>query len=300
MSHEYAILLSMNQPSVERSVREQTKTAMWVGDMDEVRAFIRRLEPLVERSREDLRAHFNKTEIQRKAIFLANRRFSPETDADAEWDSENRRTIDDALERLEYQTTIKMKAYDEELEGDPFELLDEIDRPQEIAEISISQGRQGYSYRLPKHSGFRIVFDKYGANAVIFGIDRAWIDICKPVITRALGANRPRYHWMATWWGSVLVGYFPIMIAAVITVLLLAGSLRESPTLLLLVFVGYGIVLIGAMIFVIFGWGRLLPMFEVTDGKRSATGARALSLFGAGILWILASIVIPLLLNIDR
>lgn len=267
---------------------------MWVGSVDDLKKLIKICRDLEARTHEQIRAALAASEPERREEFQRTHYIPTEADAIAEWETAELKEIDDTIDRIKLTMELTFERYGEKLIGEPEDLVNEINRPRDVQSIALNCGYQPAPYKVPPHSGFRVSIDKYGATATIFGANRESIDIARPKLFDEFRAQRPWYWWMATWWGNVVVAYLPI--GLLVSILFPPFVQQLPPAARLIAWIAFGVFEALLVVWAVRIWPRLLPMFELIVAGTNAHGRLALGAIGAGALWIIGSVVVPLML----
>lgn len=276
----------------KRTVEDSLPRSMWIGNIADLKRLIRICRDLESRSHQQIRVALAATEPERKADFQRIRYVPRDSDATAEWEKSEQKVLHDTIDRVKLTMELTFEKYGEKLIGDPEDLITEIDRPGDVRSVALNYGYKFPVYGVPPHSGFQVSIDKFGVSATIFGADRESIDVARPKFIDEFKAQRPWYWWMTTWWGNLVVAYVPLSI--LINVLFPSFVLHLSPAAAVnawILFVASEVLLVAWATLV---WPKLLPKFELIEAGSNARGRLAIGAIGSGALWIIGTVVVPL------
>jgi hypothetical protein len=277
----------MSGSGVSRSFREKLKPSVWVGTTDDLGRLIRACRELETSRRNTLAARHVATEAERKSEKFEYWSHLSLSERKARWKEEDEKQLAKAIAGATLHMEIVSRSYEERLYGDPDAILIELERPKDVKSFEITLGSQGYWSKTSEGTGFRIVTDGDGASVTIFGYDKDWVDLTTSRLKKVLLEQRPWYFWMTRVWFVVLLTS------------LFAGGLIS---LFQLIFGPNGwlitalpLPVIGGLV----GWfgDRLIPKFELFRPDSRARGSREISIVGAAILWIIGTVVLPLILR---
>jgi hypothetical protein len=285
----------MSTEAVERTFKQVIKPSMWIGDVNALSALVKECRELEELSHADVRSEFRQTADARRDEFLTS--FAAQTAEPEElerlWQRADKSQIARALADLSLSLTVSLMTYAEELTGRPEDVLAQISRPDEVISAELTMGRMYVNTHTPRHSGMEIMLDERGGRAALLSGSKHWVDTAKNRIENQLRRQRPWYFVAGGHWGPVLIVFLPLWLSAmIISFALFQNQSAESWVYVLL----FGSPILIALC-PLFYWDKFVPRFEVyADGKK-ARGHRVLYIFGAAILQLVVSILIPLLMR---
>jgi len=182
------------------------------------------------------------------------------------------------------------RSYEERVYGDPEKILLELERPKDVKSFEIRLGSQGNSSQTSKGTGFRLVADDDGASVTIFGYEKDWVDLTTSRLKKALLEQRPWYFWMVKFWFATVVSSV-VCLGWVSLATWLFGGTSNGGWLLFLIPAAITSALLG------FFWDRILPKFELFRPDSRARGSREIGVAASAALWVVGTIVIPIVLR---
>lgn len=277
----------MSGTGVSRSFREKFKPSVWVGTTDDLGRLVSTCRELEASRQQSLRSAHLATEVERKEERLRAWGYLDDDEKEERWKDDNDQLLAQKLSGATLHMEVVSKSYEERIYGDPDQILTELERPKDVKSFEISLGSQGYSSSYSEGTGFRVVADSDGASVTIFGYDKDWVDLTTSRLKKVLLEQRPWYFWMTRFWFAMLL-----------TALLGVGLTSLSE----LVFGPSGWVIAVIPLAIasgLVGWfgDRLIPKFELVRPDSRARGAREIAVASAAIVWIVGTVVIPLILK---
>lgn len=275
---------SQDEPPAFPRLVESTSTTFtrpyeqreWIGDTER----LRRIQAIVEDALE-------------KAYQLAALKAEAEMASDPETNEWGRRLrLEGLVTRYALEVTVKGRAGSWAEQGDLGSIferveIDDIERI-EIRNSLIAEERVSVKFDRAKNSW------QHAVDVEVEGRDRGWVTGLHESLVDAIEKGKPR-------WGFVRRGWFAFVAAALMLFAGLTTFAIASPKMSATDAVLYGIPL--ATFAVVLAWVvqalllRLFPGFEIHKPGENAVGARRLAALGSVAVFVLGSVVLPLVLD---
>lgn len=261
----------------------------WSGEVSDLERIARALDELRDSARANLAHSYRESDGSREETARKEAlRWSDELPKDwaITWKHSNESTLQEFLEEIRVEMAVT-QGY-RTIEGAPETVLPLIDSSEPIGQISF---RLTKSYRMPGPD-LQLVLSIRETRLAVSGANDSWVLSAmaklKPIVER----NRPKYLRVRN------IGYFVALIPAVcvaLTIIFNLGpnidkELRAILTFLLIV------AAFNAPFAAIGPWRRLFPTFELRPPGGRPQGARTASRVVAITVWLLGTIVIPIIL----
>jgi hypothetical protein len=263
---------------------------VWVGTTDDLARLVRACRELELSRHTALRATHSATEVNRKTEWLGRWSYLSAEEKEEHWAKSNDGHLANEISEATLRMEVVSRSYEERLYGNPDEILLELERPKDVKSFEIVLGTQSYSSHTSQGTGFRLVADSDGASVTVFGYDKDWVDLTTSRLKKILREQRPWYFWMAKFW-------FALLLTTVVCIgweslfVWIFGGVSSGGWLAFIIPASITAVLSG------FFWDRILPKFELFRPDRRARGSRQIGVTATGALWVVGTIVIPLLMK---
>ncbi len=283
----------MADSGVKLTVRDDMKPRMWVGDLHALGNLVKACRDLEAAEHERLTGMHKSTESDRRKEW-ARWKGPMKEGIDEAWAGEDASQLAKTLEKSSLKMELKTKGYNQQLEGSPEQVIDEIARPQDVISLQMSLGSSYSLYSSPDGYGFRLTMDKDGAGVNIFGQTTDWIDRVKGKFTYVLTQQRPKFSWIRNYVVTSLLAIIP-PVAFYVWAASQPGLNATAKTNIFLFFL---VVVTASTFFVHFFLApRLFPSFELVPLGRRSLGIRSGGAIVGAIVWVVGSIVLPLLIR---
>lgn len=279
-------------PTTSKRAKGSVQQTVWVGDIPALRQLIKQVEELAGYIRDKLTAADREGEPARRKKFLSDYDYMTDDDArEAKWQdhvAERKREIDAATEVV---LSVEQGRWSSNLSGEPEEVLADIDDVSDVNRVRITLAglsqlrREGYDVTLD--------LDKRSANAWFEAPESHFIDLAGRRLEEQFRRQRPWYWWFRASWG-IWVFAVPVGIASYFVSMFLLDAGAELWAAVT------GQLLFNAVVL----WGsyysarRIAVPFELVPDGGTGSGRRNLGRVATVVLWLLATIAIPLLLNL--
>lgn len=273
----------------------------WVGDTDAFADVIKTCNELAEIAIRDAEAAISSREADEKAEYFADRSYWTDEQNEVSW-QQRRANIREQL-RTELQPSVStvQRKFNQENQGEPNEVLEAVDL-HDLRSLRVEFGGM-YSARRSEGFGLELSFDrKTGCEVRAVAPSADWIMLVQGKLRPALTSSRPWYWWLRSYKIAPWVFLAPVAVTIYeVLVWLSTGykpSATSSPILTAVVAYGtFGGMVVLASFLVVGGVRRLLPAFELLRVGRRSIGARGLALVGAIVVWLIGTVVIPIVIR---
>jgi len=271
---------------VRQKASGKLSVPMWVGDLP---AFERLVSVLRELEKEAQRLALISANLEsEEADFKKRYSFMDSKGRDAAWERHLADGRDRIAEALGLRMTATQTRFEQELDGDPESVLQEVDLD-DLKSVSLRLGSL-YTGYLTEGFGLQVDFHRRDGGSVRMSAPKSdWVLLANEKLKVALRGRRPWYWFLRKWWFL----YPALVVVLGGTILYLEWPLlsRGGNGVSSLAFVSW-VVYIGLFVGAYFGVLRLIPAFELYRPGQRAIGARVVIFIGTAIAWI-AALVIP-------
>lgn len=265
---------------------------MWVADTEELKRIVRACRELSATREREIRQKQEDSKVARKKEFLDEYGWGTKAQNEKSWADKNARDLASELHGADLTMELTLKAYGEQMTGEPEKILAELDRPSDVSALTLRIGSEGYSSTESGTTGFRLVADREGMTLVTFGGSKDWLDLASTKLKKLIDDGRPWYFWTAKPW-------FQLIVAIVVSIgwAGLFGSFADNAA--------HGInwtylaPSAATSLLIPFIWPRILPKFELLAPGHKSKGGRAIGVFGSVVVWIVGTVVIPIVIAVQ-
>lgn len=278
--------------TTNKRAKGSVQQEVWVGDIPALRQLVKQFEELAGYVRDKLLAADREGESERRAEYLSDYSFMSDDDArEAKWQKrvlERRREIE---ESTAVKLSVEQGRWSMNLSGDPEDVLSDIDDVRDVTRVqmrlvgSTQLHRSGY--------GVTLDLDKNSANAWFEAPESQFIDLAGRRLEEQLRRQRPWYWWFRASWG-IWVFATPVAVASYFISTFLLGAGVELWAAV------FGQLLFNAVVL----WGsyfsarKIAVPFELVPDGDIGRGRRNLARIATVGVWLLATVAVPLLLNL--
>jgi hypothetical protein len=279
-------------PATSKRAKGSVQQEVWVGDIPALRQLIKQVEELADYIRDKLVAADREDESARRAKYLSDYAFMNDDEArEAKWQERELVRQREFVSHTAVKLSVEQGRWSMNLSGDPEDVLADIDDVRDVVRVQIKLAgiaqldRDGYDVALD--------LDQRSANAWFEAPESHFIDLAGRRLEEQFRRQRPWYWWFRASWG-IWVFAVPVGIASyfLASFLLSAGAELGAAVLGQLLFIA--LVLWGSY----YSARKIAVPFELVPDGDIGRGRRNLSRIATVGVWLLATIAIPLLLNL--
>jgi hypothetical protein len=279
---------------MRRKATSGFKIDCWVGDTDAFARLVKTTHEIVEDGITRAHASLRASEEAGKAAWLDRLYYIDDgQERAAQWEAHLTEKLHGLATGLQLSLTATHKRFDQEMSGDPDEVLNALELD-DLKKISLEAGSLYGGYNSGGY-GLRVSFERAeGVQVSLAAPDNDWIMLANEKLRLALLGKRPWYWWLRRIPVVAAIFFIPLMVLCVR--LLIAGSKHPDPGGIAGFAIAFGLVLAWLAVGLALAFRLLLPAFELLPRGSSGRGARYLAIAASCVAWI-GGIVVPLYLK---
>lgn len=279
--------------SIRNKSTDRIAVKGWTGNLGDLAKVIKHCRALEASAQNEVTSVFKSSESARKSEYLRARSYSDPESLERQWPLQNESELAKATTALTLKMSATQKKWDREMSGNPDDVMKELDAD-DIVKITLSIGSLFWPSETTGYAA-EITFDRTsGVEVRSVAPNSLWVESVTATLRSQLVNQRPWYWWLR----YPLVPYLAVILPIIVASPSIARAIMiDDPAsrLAFALMLGSVAVVLGLVCGQLVK--KLIPAFELVADGRKAFGARALGVVGASLLWILGTLVVPILLS---